>query len=283
MSFFNEVYRPIAFQFSCLIPFTLKFVLLCSRIYMIKSYLRQFYLIPWTIWCGFWFFFLTGICFIFVFVLLLFNNQKCYQLAHECPTICTKSILFLWAIRVRQLGLEHFDAKKQYIFTGNHRSMLDALIVCGYIPNAKKFIGKAELVKIPFVGYILKKIYIPVNRSNIESRIWSKQQLISKMKEGFSMVLFPEGTCNTSEEPLMEFKDGAFETSYYTQTAIVPFVIDKADKLWHRTIWLVRPGSIIISFLPQEPPRKKDGVELEEMQSTVRNNMLSEYLKLQKA
>lgn len=241
------------------------------------GYLKRFYLIPWTLWCGVSFFFLTGICAVLVAPLIMINSERTYRWAHELPTITAKLISYCWLVRIQSIGLENFDQEKQYIFVGNHRSMLDAIISSGFIPNAKKFIGKAEILNYPFLGYILKRLYIPVKREDKASRLWSKEQLLLKMKEGFSMVIFAEGTCNFSEKPLLDFKDGAFEASCALQIPLVPFVIDRADVLWHRNVWLISPGTIKIKFLDVRIPLENNQENITSMKMEVYNAMNVEF------
>jgi 1-acyl-sn-glycerol-3-phosphate acyltransferase len=242
------------------------------------EYIKHFYLIPWTLWCGISFFCLTGICALLVAPLLLINSKTTYRWAHELPTITAKLISYCWLVRIKSIGLENFDPKSQYIFVGNHRSMLDAIISSGFIPNAKKFIGKAEILNYPFLGYILKRLYIPVKRQDKASRLWSKEQLMMKMKEGFSMVIFAEGTCNYTDTPLLEFKDGAFEASCALQIPLVPFVIDKADILWHRNTWLISPGFIILKFLSIRHPQENKAENILSMKREVYHSIYTEYL-----
>lgn len=216
-----------------------------------------------------------------VYLALLINSKRAYHLAHHIPTHCAWLISKLWLVRVKLSGTEHFDPTAQYIFVGNHRSMLDAILSCGFIPNPKKFIGKSELVSYPFIGYILKKIYIPVDRKDKASRAHSKTLMIDKLKEGYSLVVFAEGKTNSGEEPLLPFKDGAFETGHQLSLPILPFVIDKADQLWSRKVWLIKPGTIRMTFL-QPMLATKDQADGDQMlKEKVFQAMKDEYLRLQ--
>lgn len=227
-------------------------------------YLRKLFLIPWTLWCGISFLIINALFFPVLFIFLATGNATLYRWAHHIPSIIARISLLLWGIIVKVESRETIDSSKQYIFVGNHRSMLDPLISGGFILNPKKFIGKAEVLRWPFLGYIHKRLYIPVKREDKASREWSKLQLIEKMKEGFSMVVFSEGKTNVTDEPLLPFKDGAFMTSCVTQVPIVPFVIFNADKLWHRNKLTISPGILEIKFLPilQALPHTDGNIEL---------------------
>jgi 1-acyl-sn-glycerol-3-phosphate acyltransferase len=195
------------------------------------------------------------------------------------PTIIGRISAFLWGISVIESGRDHFDMKTQYIFVGNHRSFIDAIISGGFIYNYKKFIGKAEILKWPFMGFILRKLYIPVKREDKDSRKKSMEQLIEKMKEGYSMVVFSEGKSNTTDEPLLPFKDGAYSTSCETKIPIVPFVMYGADDLWPRKQLLIRPGKIYLDFLPPVMPLDSTEENIQIQKEMVYNQMLETYLK----
>lgn len=216
-----------------------------------NPYLKKIYLVPWTLWCGISFGAVTGVMFVVLFIFLNIPTTKTYRWAHHIPTWAGKIIATLWLVRVEIIYKAPLDTSKQYIFVGNHTSMLDAIVSGGYIPNIKKFIGKAEILKWPFLGYLLRKLYIPVKREDKDSRKWSMEQLFEKMKEGMSIVIFSEGTCNTTENLLKEFKDGAYVLSCATQIPILPFVIVGAKKIWNRNVWLISPGKTQLIFLPE--------------------------------
>ena len=242
-------------------------------------YLKRFYLIPWTLWCGLSFLVLNILFFPFMYLFLLSGNKTLYRWTHQMPTIIGRISAFLWGIRVIEYGRDHFDMKTQYIFVGNHRSFIDAIISGGFIYNYKKFIGKAEILKWPFMGFILRKLYIPVKREDKDSRKKSMEQLIEKMKEGYSMVVFSEGKSNTTDEPLLPFKDGAYSTSCETKITIVPFVMYGADDLWPRKQLLIRPGKIYLDFLPPVLPLDSTEENIQIQKETVYNQMLETYLK----
>jgi len=250
---------------------------------MILAYIKKIYLLPWTLWCAVIFLFFNIIGFVFLYIFLVSGNKKLYHWAHHIPTIIGRLSAFFWGIQVEVSGRENFDASTQYIFVGNHRSMLDAIVSGGFILNPKKFIGKAEILKWPFLGFILRKLYIPVKREDKESRKWSKDQLNIKMKEGYSMVIFSEGRTNNIDEPLLPFKDGAFATSCETHIPIVPFVMFGADRLWHRNVWLIRPGKMYLKFLPTILPLENSDENISKMKNETHQLMFDEYLSLEKS
>ena len=112
----------------------------------------------------------------------------------------------------------NWDKNKSYIYIGNHGSYLDAPAVILSTPTIFKPLGKIEMAKFPVFGWIYKKMVIMVDRKDKESRAASVAALKAELNAGMSILLFPEGTMNTSELMLKDFYDGAFKISIETQT-----------------------------------------------------------------
>jgi 1-acyl-sn-glycerol-3-phosphate acyltransferase len=63
------------------------------------------------------------------------------------------------------------------------------------------------------------------------------------LRKGISIFIFPEGTFNTTHQPLKEFYDGAFRIAIETQTAIKPILfLDVYDRLNPRSLFSLTPG-----------------------------------------
>ena len=115
------------------------------------------------------------------------------------------------------------SSKSAYIFVANHVSMIDIMLMGSTIRNHPiVFIGKKELEKIPFFGYVYKKTMILVDRSSNESKKNVFKQTEKKLKEGISIVIFPEGTVPSLDVTLGPFKHGAFSIAIDHKTPIVP-------------------------------------------------------------
>jgi 1-acyl-sn-glycerol-3-phosphate acyltransferase len=132
------------------------------------------------------------------------------------------------------------DPEKAYIFVANHISYIDALLLFHAIRQPMRVLAKAELGKFPVWGTIYRMATVLVNRESPEARAGSVMQLKSVLSKKISIVLFPEGTFNMTDQPLKEFYDGAFRIAIETQTPIKPLLfLDTYDR--------VRPGGILIT------------------------------------
>jgi 1-acyl-sn-glycerol-3-phosphate acyltransferase len=120
------------------------------------------------------------------------------------------------------------DKNVQYVFISNHTSIMDIMLPCILMPNHQLcFVGKKELVKIPIFGTIYKRICVMVDRSSAKSRADVYRRCAERMKEGQSIVIFPEGGVPDDESLILDdFKDGAFilASKYQSPIAVFTFV-----------------------------------------------------------
>ncbi|BCJ54645.1 hypothetical protein Asp14428_61200 [Actinoplanes sp. NBRC 14428] len=126
----------------------------------------------------------------------------------------------------RWYGLENLPPGGGVIVTPNHMSQFDPLLVAHPIYAAgrwPRFLAKASIWKIPFVGFMLRKTeQIPVERGSVEA-VKSLDSLIEAIREGGVVVIYPEGT--TTRDPQlwpMRGKTGAARLALVTGAPVVP-------------------------------------------------------------
>lgn len=108
------------------------------------------------------------------------------------------------------------------------------------------------MAKVPIFGFIYKNAIVTVDRSSAENRARSVLLLKSVLKKGISVLVFPEGTFNTTHQPLKEFYDGAFRVAIETQTPIKPvLLLNSYDRLHYASIFSLNPGKSRSVFLPE--------------------------------
>lgn len=117
----------------------------------------------------------------------------------------------------------------------NHSSGLDVPMIVIAFPVGYKVqaMGKESLFKIPFIGWYLKKAgAFPVKRG--ENDINAIKKSIYALKNGFSMVVFPEGTrVDTPGE--VEAKGGGVMIAIRTGVPLVPVYIEHKKRLFRKS------------------------------------------------
>jgi 1-acyl-sn-glycerol-3-phosphate acyltransferase len=163
---------------------------------------------------------------------------------------------WFWLIGIRHRTLPGLQPSpdKQYIFIANHISYLDIPTILKTIRhNHFRILGKAEMRRVPFFGFIYRRAVIMVDRSSSDQRSKSVRELKSVLRQGISVFIYPEGTFNETHHALKEFYDGAFRLAIETRTPIKPVLfLDTYDRMHYKSIFSLNPGRSRAVFLPEQ-------------------------------
>jgi len=144
---------------------------------------------------------------------------------HITARIWAQSILMVSRVHVSVQGLSNIEPDKSYIFMANHQSNFDIPVLLGCLPVQFRWLAKAELFKIPVFGRaMLGAGYVKIDRFNQESAFESIQEAARKMKDGVSVMIFPEGT-RSKDGSIRPFPKGGFVIAVDSGVPIVPVVI----------------------------------------------------------
>jgi 1-acyl-sn-glycerol-3-phosphate acyltransferase len=177
--------------------------------------------------------------------------------------------LWLGRVRVRVIGRERFPRGEAAVVISNHISNLDPPILLPLIPGRASVFLKAELMKIPILGTVMKMgHYVPVTRGNSrEEARHSVNAAAEVLRSGWSVFLFPEGT-RSADGRLLPFRKGAFFLSVQTGAPIAPMILRGTDAMMPKGTLKAKPGTAEVEFL--DPVRPLAGETPEELMRRVR-------------
>ena len=159
--------------------------------------------------------------------------------------------LFCWLtlVRVTVRGRENINRKTSYVFVANHQGAYDIFAIYGFLGHNFKWMMKKGLERIPLVGYACRKAgHIFVDNSSQAAVRRTMQDAESRLKDGMSVVVFPEGS-RTLDGKMHTFKRGAYQLAMEFSLPVVPITIDGAyEVLPRRGAKLPRPGHIILTI-----------------------------------
>jgi len=175
---------------------------------------------------------------------------------------------------VKIQGQGNIDRQKSYILVSNHQSNFDIFALLGYLPIQFRWTAKAELFRIPFLGWAMSRIgYIPIERDSPKKAYRSMLQAAEKVQKGLSVMIFPEGT-RSPDGNLQRFKKGVFLIALKSQAPILPIAIRGTGKIMQKGDWRTHPGKVQIII---DPPIETAGISLEkegDLSERVRNTLM---------
>jgi len=132
--------------------------------------------------------------------------------------------------KVNIVGKENIP-KGACLYVANHQGFFDIPIVVETVGNSIGFIAKKELLKFKVLTYWMTQMHcIFIDRSNVRESIKAINEGIENLKNGHSMVIFPEGT-RSKGPSIGEFKKGSLKLALKSGVPIVPIAIDGSYKL----------------------------------------------------
>ncbi|HEW79158.1 MAG TPA: 1-acyl-sn-glycerol-3-phosphate acyltransferase, partial [Phycisphaerales bacterium] len=144
------------------------------------------------------------------------------------------------------------------------------------------FLARDTLFANRFFGWLISSVNtIPVKRGQAD--LSAMKKIISKLKEGNSVCLFPEAT-RTRDGKITPFKPGFGLLCRRGEAAVVPVVIDGAFECWPRHKKIFSPGSAITicygKAIPAEQVKKMSDRKLAEvLTNTLRQMQTKNRLK----
>ena len=234
----------------------------------------------WALWAGFWFMFVV-ILFTPVYAVVLGIFGKKYSM--KCVWInchyLSPFLLGVSLIRIKVFGKEKVSANRSYVFVANHLSQVDIIASASTVPQPIRFLAKSETKNIPVFGYMVKMLGIVVDRQSKESREKSVMYMAEELRKGHCLFLYPEGTRNRTDQPLKEFKDGAFRVAIMAQVPIVVQTLVGTKKV-NDPEGLVQlyPGTVEVHFSEPIETKGMTANDVERLKERVKAEMLSHLI-----
>lgn len=199
-----------------------------------------------------WFVLLMIPVFLFAVPVSFLGNIRGGNLIYKACRVWGNIWFSLIFIRHKNIFEQPLKENQSYIFVANHISYLDSPIIVKTFRQKLRALGKIEMAKVPVFGFIYRKAIVTVDRSSPANRAKSVQILKSLLRKGISVLVFPEGTFNTTHQPLKEFYDGAFRIAIETSTPVKPVLfLDSYARMPYERLFSLNPGISRSIFLEE--------------------------------
>ncbi len=132
-----------------------------------------------------------------------------------------------FGFKINVKGYENLPESGPVVFVSNHQSYTDIPVLCAVLDKFQfGFIAKNDLEKVPFYGWWIKNIRsVYIKRDDARASLAAINEGIDLIKNGFSLVIFPEGTRSRQTE-MAEFKRGSLRLATKPGVPVVPIVLN---------------------------------------------------------
>jgi 1-acyl-sn-glycerol-3-phosphate acyltransferase len=168
---------------------------------------------------------------------------------HLLARLWANSILWVSRVKITVKGTQKLDPGRSYIYMPNHQSNADIPLLLGRLPVQFRWLAKAELFKIPVFGRAMRGVgYISIDRSNRKSAFESLAKAAATIRNGTSVLIFPEGT-RSRHGSILPFKKGGFVLAVDSGVPIVPIIIKGTRNIVPKGHFLIRAAPVSMEIL----------------------------------
>lgn len=210
---------------------------------------------PWTLWSfiksvfAFCYFFLGCILLSILGLLLIklypFKKEQGKHIYHTILSKFAWSLMYIMGNVTKRIVNPHKeDFSKPAVIVSNHQSFLDILSIIMLHPKLI-LLTNHWVWKSPFFGAVVRMLdYYPV----AEGAENSLDLMEDRVKNGYSVVVFPEGT-RSVDGTMKRFHKGAFYIAEKLNLDILPIVIHGSGYTMTKNDFLLKDGTITLTFL----------------------------------
>jgi len=211
------------------------------------------------------------------------------RVVHWFARMWGKTLALFAGMRVHVQNKEKIFRDGPVIIVANHQSMFDIAVIYSFLDTEFRWMAKASLFKIPFVGWGMTGAgYIPVERDNRKKAMESLFKAAERIQGGASVIIFPEGTRSPDpDQGMLPFKKGGFVLAKKAEVHIQPITIwgayhimpPKQEGVFVQRIF---PGPVHVHVHDEIPPDAYRDLSHEELMDLVRK-ILEEPMERMKA
>jgi 1-acyl-sn-glycerol-3-phosphate acyltransferase len=149
-------------------------------------------------------------------------------------------------LRVRRA--DHLERAAPAVVVVNHSSYLDAVAIMAALRVPFRFVVNHRAAGWPLVGLAIRKAgHIVVDRGRLADRHACALTMVETLRQGVSVVVFPEGTIGRSGR-LLPFHRGPFRVAADAGRPVVPNVLSGTRHVLESSLRRLRRGPIVVAI-----------------------------------
>ncbi len=207
-----------------------------------------------------------------VLITAIFSRRLSLYFAHMWLRINLFGLRLICGLKWQVEGKEHIP-QTPCVVLSKHQSTWETYFLPTILPPTV-YVAKRSLALIPIFGWALVALrFILIDRKSGSSAINQiVTQSLERMSDGYSVIIFPEGTrVAVGAEP--NYRIGGAVVAEKTGTNILPVAVNSGE-FWPRMGYIKWPGTITVSIGPVIESTGRQASELlEETQAWIESKM----------
>ncbi len=195
-------------------------------------------------------------------------QQLTYQLVSKLFVLPIYKCVF----KGHLIGRENIPQKDSFIMVSNHGSLLDPPLLGHALGRNISFMAKAELFKIPFLGFVIKACgAYPVKRGIADKN--TIKTACKKLSNNNSIGIFIDGTRQKNGR-VNKPKQGAALLAFKNQKLLLPVAIVNSHRLIRFKFCIPLFSKIVIKVgKPIQPPQSSSRDDLNSLTMNLQDNI----------
>ena len=190
-------------------------------------------------------------------------------------------VLFMCGVKAEVKGEENVPKDEAVLYILNHNSFFDIIFTYPRVPRPTGYIAKKEMLKFLTLTWWMKLLHCEfLDRKDLRAGMKTINSAAESIKNGYSMAIFPEGTRNKSEEPMLPFHAGSFKIAEKSDCKIVPVVLYNTAAIFEDHLPFIKKAQIKVEYLPPVDVAPLSRDERKELPDKIRDMMLTTYLQM---
>ncbi|WP_371128736.1 lysophospholipid acyltransferase family protein [Nitrosospira sp. Nl5] len=218
---------------------------------------------------------ITPLYAVIVFAAFPLSPFKRYRITSGWAHLMLFLLRVICGIHYRVMGAEHIPRTPSIVLS-KHQSAWETLAFQQIFPP-QVWVLKKELLRVPFFGWGLAMTNpIAIDRSSGKAALKQiVEQGKDRLKQGFWIVIFPEGT-RIAPGKKGKYRIGGAWLATHTATPVIP-VAHNAGEFWGKNAFIKLPGTITVSIgAPIDP----SGMEPDDLNARVEGWIEAEMINI---
>ena len=189
------------------------------------------------------------------------KNHTIQKLIYELVSKLFVLPIYKFVFKGQLIGRDNIPQKDSFIMVSNHGSLLDPPLLGHALGRNISFMAKAELFKIPFLGFIIKACgAYPVKRGIADKN--TIKTACKKLSKDNCIGIFIDGTRQKNGR-VNKPKQGAALLAFKNQKLLLPVAIVNSHRLVRFKFCIPLFSKIVIKVgKPVQPPQSSSRDEL---------------------